>query len=52
VILDEITVSNKARLHSLLEDERICPELRVQDFDDYFTLINGTVSTYLLGTFT
>lgn len=32
----------KARICDVLEDQRIGPELRMQDFDQYMTLMNGT----------
>lgn len=31
----------RIRIHDLLEEQRIGPELRMQDFDDYMDLING-----------
>ena len=34
----------KNKVHELLVDQRIGPELRIQDFDDYIDLINGKVS--------
>lgn len=32
----------KQQIHELLEEQRIGPELRMQDFDKYMTLMNGT----------
>lgn len=38
----DIIDSCKARIHEILEEQRIGPELRMQDFDDYMDLMNGT----------
>lgn len=35
-------------LKSMLKDQQIGPELRVQDFDDYMPLINGEVIIFLV----
>lgn len=37
------------RVSNILEDQRIGPELRVQDLDDYMNLINDEVSSYAIG---
>lgn len=34
----------KKNIDFLLEDQRVGPELRIQDFDDYVCLINGEVT--------
>lgn len=34
-------------LKSMLKDQQIGPELRVQDFDEYMPLINGEVNKQL-----
>ncbi|XP_069698472.1 dynein axonemal heavy chain 7 [Periplaneta americana] len=41
VILDAIVDEAKEKVGNTLEDQRIGPELRVQDFDEYMNLING-----------
>ncbi|KAK5646414.1 hypothetical protein RI129_004878 [Pyrocoelia pectoralis] len=44
-IIPNVIVENyKIELKSMLADQRIGPELRVQDFDEYMPLINGEVS--------
>ncbi|XP_033607299.1 dynein heavy chain 7, axonemal isoform X2 [Cryptotermes secundus] len=40
IIPDDIVEHDKERVSNTLEDQRIGPELRVQDFDDYMNLIN------------
>lgn len=40
-IPEDIVDDYTDRISNLLDDERIGPELRVQDFDDYMPLING-----------
>lgn len=43
--IPDITVEDyKQQIRDLLENQRIGPELRVQDFDEYMPLINGEVS--------
>lgn len=37
----DIIESCKVRIHEILEEQRIGPELRMQDFDDYMDLMNG-----------
>lgn len=37
----DIIESSRQRIHLMLEEERIGPELRMQDFDDYMDLMNG-----------
>ncbi|XP_053674809.1 dynein axonemal heavy chain 7 [Anopheles nili] len=32
----------KEKIHDILEEQRIGPELRMQDFDNYMTLMNGS----------
>lgn len=40
--IDIVVVNNcKSRILDMLEDQRIGPELRMQDFDKYLSLING-----------
>ncbi|KAL1389180.1 hypothetical protein pipiens_001339 [Culex pipiens pipiens] len=41
-ISGEVIAQCKARICDVLEDQRIGPELRMQDFDQYMTLMNGT----------
>jgi hypothetical protein len=44
--IPDITVEDyKQQIRDLLENQRIGPELRVQDFDEYMPLINGEVSS-------
>lgn len=43
-IPDDIVKECKLKVYNLLEDERIGPELRMQDFDKYTSLMNGIVS--------
>lgn len=40
-IPNEIIEDCKQRIHEMLEEQRIGPELRMQDFDDYMDLMNG-----------
>ncbi|XP_021921863.1 dynein heavy chain 7, axonemal isoform X5 [Zootermopsis nevadensis] len=40
IIPDAIIENYKERVNTILEDQRIGPELRVQDFDDYMHLVN------------
>lgn len=40
--IPESDVENcRARIHEMLEEQRIGPELRLQDFDNYMSLMNG-----------
>ncbi|KAF5288993.1 hypothetical protein FQA39_LY03872 [Lamprigera yunnana] len=41
IIPEQFVVSYKLTIQRLLEDQRIGPELRVQDFDEYMPLLNG-----------
>ncbi|XP_025831878.1 dynein heavy chain 7, axonemal-like [Agrilus planipennis] len=41
IILPEIQVRYKESFRILLDEQRICPELRLQDFDEHLHLING-----------
>ncbi|XP_071052662.1 dynein axonemal heavy chain 7-like isoform X1 [Onthophagus taurus] len=41
VIPEEIVENYRQKIKDLLEDQRIGPELRVQDFDEYMHLVNG-----------
>lgn len=41
IIDEEYIDANKIRVLATLEEQRIGPELRVQDFDEYIDLING-----------
>lgn len=43
--MDEIVDECRATVQETLEEQRIGPELRVQDFDDYIHLINGEVNS-------
>ncbi|KAJ8926978.1 hypothetical protein NQ314_020603 [Rhamnusium bicolor] len=40
-ILEEIVMNYKIQIRDMLEDQRIGPELRVQDFDRFLPLMNG-----------
>lgn len=40
-IPNDIIESCRLRIHEVLEEQRIGPELRMQDFDDYMDLMNG-----------
>lgn len=46
IIPDETVQNYKDRIKLVLEDARIGPELRVQDFDKYMPLINGEVTVF------
>lgn len=48
IIPEEIVENYKARIKLLLEDARVGPELRVQDFDKYMPLFNGEVIYFYL----
>lgn len=37
----DIVEACRLRIHEVLEEQRIGPELRMQDFDDYMNLMNG-----------
>lgn len=37
----DIVENSRVRIHEVLEEQRIGPELRMQDFDDYMDLMNG-----------
>lgn len=41
IIPADVVDECRNRLNFVLEEERICPELRLQDFDDYMNLMNG-----------
>lgn len=41
IISDEFVDSHKAKVLITLEEQRIGPELRLQDFDEYIDLVNG-----------
>jgi dynein heavy chain len=49
IIPADIIENDKKRVSNILEDQRIGPELRVQDLDDYMNLINDEVSSCALG---
>lgn len=50
--IPEIIVEDyKDQIKTLLENQRIGPELRVQDFDEYMPLINGEVNDYTFTVF-
>lgn len=42
VIADQVVNECRKQILSMLEEQRIGPELRVQDFDEYMSLMNGT----------
>lgn len=46
-ISEDFIHSNKLKVLATLEEQRIGPELRVQDFDDYIDLINGNAQEYV-----
>ena len=46
-IPQEIVTDCRDRICAILEEQRIGPELRMQDFDNYMTLMNGVVSYYI-----
>ncbi|KAG5878487.1 hypothetical protein JTB14_010272 [Gonioctena quinquepunctata] len=41
IVPEETVMAYKIRIRDMLEDQRIGPELRVQDFDEFLSLING-----------
>lgn len=43
MIPEYVVEDYKRQIKDLLENHRIGPELRMQDFDDYLHLINGEV---------
>ncbi|CAH1102974.1 unnamed protein product [Psylliodes chrysocephalus] len=47
LIAQEIVESYKEKIKYMLEDQRIGPELRVQDFDEFLPLINGQSEIYI-----
>lgn len=47
IIDDELVEAYKKKVADLISEQRIGPELRVQDFDDYVCLLNGDVSSRL-----
>lgn len=44
VIDSELVDNYTKQISGLIDEQRIGPELRIQDFDDYVCLLNGTVS--------
>lgn len=44
VIDSELVDNYTKQISRLIDEQRIGPELRIQDFDDYVCLLNGTVS--------
>lgn len=48
IIDDELVEAYKKKVADLINEQRIGPELRVQDFDDYVCLLNGEVRFYYL----
>lgn len=44
IIDNDLVEDYKKKVADLINDQRIGPELRVQDFDDYVCLLNGDVS--------
>uniref|UniRef100_A0A2A4JQR8 Dynein axonemal heavy chain 7 n=1 Tax=Heliothis virescens TaxID=7102 RepID=A0A2A4JQR8_HELVI len=45
IIDNDLVESYKAQIAELIAEQRIGPELRVQDFDDYICLLNGQSQT-------
>jgi hypothetical protein len=48
VVPAELLAEAQGNLTDTLEEQRILPELRIQDFDDYISLINGEVKKHLI----
>lgn len=46
-IPEETVMEYKKRIRSMLEDQRIGPELRVQDFDEFLPLMNGKEEAFV-----
>ncbi|KAJ8952272.1 hypothetical protein NQ318_007439 [Aromia moschata] len=46
-IPEELVEKYKVQIRDLLDNQRIGPELRVQDFDMYLSLMNGTDETFI-----
>ncbi|KAG5872301.1 hypothetical protein JTB14_001736, partial [Gonioctena quinquepunctata] len=44
---EETVMAYKIRIRDMLEDQRIGPELRVQDFDEFLSLINGKTGQFI-----
>ena len=44
MISEDVVNGHKSLITSLLQDQRVGPELRVQDFDEYMPLVNGEVA--------
>ncbi|CAG9863347.1 unnamed protein product [Phyllotreta striolata] len=49
IIDNDIVNEYKEQIKEMLEDQRIGPELRVQDFDEFLPLINGVYEAYING---
>lgn len=47
-IPSDIVEEKKEAVLTLLEDQRIGPELRIHDFDNYIDLINGDVRLFIV----
>lgn len=43
IIDNDLIEKSKKQVADLISEQRIGPELRVQDFDDYICLLNGQV---------
>lgn len=41
IIMPDFIEDCRSKIHEMLEEQRIGPELRLQDFDDYISLVNG-----------
>ncbi|XP_071052666.1 dynein axonemal heavy chain 7 [Onthophagus taurus] len=48
VISESIVQGYRQQIQDLLEDQRIGPELRVQDFDKYMSLLNGDANINII----
>ena len=47
IISDEYIEQCRYTVYEMLEEQRIGPELRLQDFDEYMSLMNGTDAEYI-----
>lgn len=48
IIDNDLVEGYKKQIADLINEQRIGPELRVQDFDNYICLLNGEVGSLLL----
>ncbi|XP_056634815.1 dynein axonemal heavy chain 7 [Diorhabda sublineata] len=44
---EELAMEYKTQIRNMLEEQRIGPELRIQDFDEFLPLINGKDESYV-----